>query len=226
MKSELFADMSHEMRTPLPVMSGYAQYAVEQIRLKGMNEQTLADLATIGDEAKRLAEMADGTLRILMSASDGNSKEAADVDIGALATRLAHLFGAIVTRKKRKLTADIEGNLPAIHGDMDALTQLLWNILQNAVTHSEGDITLSAVLEGSVITLLVKDNGAGIPPELLPHVFGRGISGSENGSGIGLALCREIGRKHGGDIVIESEYGMGTSVTITLPTGKEERADA
>jgi signal transduction histidine kinase len=226
MKSELFADMSHEMRTPLTVMSGYAQYAVEQIRQKGMNEQTLADLATIGDEANRLAEMADGTLRILMSASDGSSNQTTDVDIGALATRLAHLFGAIAVRKKRKLTSDIAEKLPTVHGDMDALTQLLWNILQNAVTHSKGDVALSAALEGTSVKLVVKDNGAGIPPELLPRVFERGVSGSENGSGIGLALCRDIARRHGGDIVIESELGAGTSVTITLPSRKEELVNA
>ncbi|MDR2578319.1 MAG: hypothetical protein LBC70_05855, partial [Chitinispirillales bacterium] len=66
MKSELFTAMSHEMRTPLTVMSAYAQYAVEQIREVGANDQTFADLGVISDEARRLAEMADGTLNVLM----------------------------------------------------------------------------------------------------------------------------------------------------------------
>jgi len=67
MKSEMFAEMCHEIRTPLTVMSTHAQYTVEQLRESGADEQTLADLATISDEAKRLAEMADGTLKVLMS---------------------------------------------------------------------------------------------------------------------------------------------------------------
>ena len=78
MKSELFTGMSHEMRTPLTVMSAYAQFAVEQIRESGANEQTLDDLATISDEAKRLAEMADGTLKILMSGSGGTDESETD----------------------------------------------------------------------------------------------------------------------------------------------------
>jgi signal transduction histidine kinase len=221
MKSELFADMSHEMRTPLTVMSGYAQYAVEQIRVTGVNEQTLADLATIGDEAKRLAEMADGTLKILMSASSDIQHKTTTVDINILTMRLAHLFGAISARKGRKLTADIKDNLPVIQGDIDALTQLLWNILQNAITHSEGDIWFSADANGEKIRIVVKDNGAGIPPELLPHIFERGVSGREGGSGIGLSICREIAQRHGGDIAIESEPRLGTTVTVEIPTLRE-----
>jgi signal transduction histidine kinase len=226
MKSELFADMSHEMRTPLTVMSGYAQFAVEQIRVAGVSEQTLADLATIGDEAKRLAQMADGTLKILMSANDVSGHEAAMVDMSILTARLAHLFRAILSRKGRKLTSNIQENLPAIHGDIDTLTQLLWNILQNAVVHSEGDIELLAKADKTAIKIVVKDNGAGIAPELLPRIFERGVSGGENGSGIGLAICLEIARRHGGDIGIKSEPGKGTGVTVTLPFATEEKADA
>jgi signal transduction histidine kinase len=225
MKSELFADMSHEMRTPLTVMSAYAQYAVERLQLTGPNEQTLADLSTISDEAKRLAEMADGTLKILLSSDKSGKRENAPVDIGILAAQLIRLFGAIVSRKGRGLTADIQENLPAVYGDMDALTQLFWNILQNAVTHSEGDIELLAVSDGQSLSVQVKDNGAGIPPALLPRIFERGVSGVKNGSGIGLSLCRDIARQHGGDVVAESSPGTGTCITVTLPAIKEEKAD-
>jgi signal transduction histidine kinase len=217
MKSELFADMSHEMRTPLTVMSGYAQYAVEQIRVSGVNEQTLADLATIGDEAKRLAEMADGTLKILTSANTEARRNAAEVDISALTMRLSPLFGAICSRKGRRLTTRIDEGLPCVHGDTDALTQLLWNILQNAITHSDGDVTLSATTEADRIVIAVEDNGAGIPPALLPRIFERGVSGSKGGSGIGLAICRENTERHGGELTAESEPGRGTAVTVRLP---------
>jgi len=224
MKSELFANMSHEMRTPLTVMSGYAQYAVKQIMKTGANDQTLADLATIGDEAKRLAEMADGTLKILISPSDSGEDKAVPVDIGDLTGRIARLFGSVASRKGRKITADIKENLPFIHGDTDALTQLLWNILQNAVTHAKSTVALSAGKDGQRIKITIKDDGEGIPPDILPHIFERGFSGREGGSGIGLAISREIARRHGGDIACESGTGTGTRVTITLPIA--ERADA
>jgi len=136
MKGELFANMSHEMRTPLTVMSAYAQYAVEQIMEAGANDQTLADLATISDEAKRLAEMADGTLKVLMSSSDTSKYKFEPVDIGSLTGRIAGLFGSVALRKGRRIVTHIEEGMPVIQGDTDASTQLLWNTIQNAVTHS------------------------------------------------------------------------------------------
>jgi len=76
--------------------------------------------------------------------------------------------------------------------------------------------------EDGAVRIIVKDEGVGIPPELLPKVFERGVSGKKDGTGLGLAFCREIARRHNGDISIQSEYGKGTTVTVTLPTHKEQ----
>jgi signal transduction histidine kinase len=220
MKSELFAGMSHEMRTPLTVMSAYAQFAVEQIRESGANEQTLADLATISDEAKRLAEMADGTLKILMTASeteDKGTRKNLPVDIGDISSRLVKLLEPVVSRKEKRLSLLIGDKIPAIPGDADALTQLVWNLLQNAITHSQGKtISLSVEADDGGARITVNDDGRGIAPDILPRVFERGVSGKKGGSGIGLSICREIAKRHGGDIAIHSEGGAGTSVTVTL----------
>jgi len=219
MKSELFAGMSHEMRTPLTVMSAYAQFAVEQIRNEGANEQTLADLASISDEAKRLAEMADGTLKILMSTSESNEtvrRKASLVNLGDVSGRLARLLEPIASRKGRKLTAHIKDNIPDILGNADELTQLLWNILQNALTHSGGNTELSAEAYGGSVIVTVKDDGGGIDASLLPRIFERGVSGKKGGTGIGLSICRDIAMRHGGDIRAESETGKGTCITVTL----------
>ena len=154
---------------------------------------------------------------------DSAEGETGLVDIGAVAAQLVGLFEPTASRVNRKLTAILAENLPPIWGDSDALIRLLWNLLDNAFAHSEyGDIEVRAETTGDTIRIIVKDEGAGIPPELLPKVFERGVSGKKDGSGLGLAFCREITERHRGDISVESEYGKSTTVTVTLPTHKEE----
>ena len=226
MKSELFAGMSHEMRAPLTVMSAYAQYAVEQIRELNADEQTLADLATISEEAKRLAEMAEGTLKILTATSEINdpgTRGKLPVDMGTLSSRIVRLLEHVASRKGIKISAAVKDNVPQISGDADALTQLLWNILQNGIIHSDGKninlnveaCSLGEPEENSGVKITICDDGSGIEPDLLPDIFERGVSGKEGGSGIGLSICRDIARRHCGDITITSRPG-NTRVTILL----------
>jgi signal transduction histidine kinase len=223
-RSELFTRMSHEMRTPLTVMAGYAQLAVKQIRKNGASEQTLDNLTTISNEAKRLAEMADSTLRVLMNAGGAaRREEIAPVDVGELAVRLASLMSPLASRKGVTLRASASGGAAAILGDADALTQLFWNLLQNAITHSKGSVELLAAADARGVKITVWDNGAGVDPEILPRMFECGTSG-KGGYGIGLAVCRDIAQRHNGDITVESEPGAGTRVTVVLSgAGADER---
>ncbi|MCL2180390.1 MAG: HAMP domain-containing histidine kinase [Treponema sp.] len=219
MKNMLFAGMSHEMRTPLTVMSVYAQFAVEQIKESGANEQTLADLAAISDEARRLAELADGTLNVLMTASgsyETGRRENKLVDINEIVSRLVRLMEPVAKRSGKSILISKE-NVPIIPGDTDALTQLVWNLLQNAITHSQGKtIKLIIEKEGSGVKLTVNDDGAGIDPAVMRHIFEPGAGGKSGGSGLGLSICRYIAKRHGGDINIVSKPGEGVSVTVFL----------
>jgi signal transduction histidine kinase len=225
MKSELFTGMSHEMRTPLTVMSAYAQFAVEQIRESGVNEQTLADLATISDEAKRLAVMADGTMKILMGefeTDDTREYKKSPVNAGDVCLRLVRLLKPVALRKGMELSATVTGNVPAVPGDADAITQLVWNILHNAIVHSGGTvIKLGVEAYGENVKITVNDDGVCIEPDILPHVLKRGISGRKGGSGIGLSICHDIVKKHGGEITVRSEPGTGTGVTVILSGGEK-----
>ena len=216
MKSELFAKMSHEMRTPLTVMSAYAQYAVKQIRKNGANEETLAGLSTVSDEAKRLAEMANGALRVLTASGGADEPESALVNAGDLSARLADMFKPIAMQKGRTLTAAVSDGIPPIRGDAAALTQLLWNLLQNAVIFSSSSVALTAESHAQGVKIVVRNDGEGIDPEILPRVFERGVSGIGGGSGMGLAICRDIAARHNGDIAIQSEPGTGARVTVIL----------
>ena len=238
MKSELFAGMSHEMRTPLTVMSAYAQFIVEQIRESSpaenpwANEQTLTDLAAISDEAKRLAEMADGTFKILMDSSAlysstvqadrkddvfGIRKKPA-VNICDISLRIVRFLDPVASRKGKKIALITSENIPEIKGDADALIQLVWNLLQNAITHSDGETICMNVdeYESRGVKITITDDGSGIDPELMPHIFEPGFSLKKSGSGMGLSICRYIARIHGGEITIRNEPGAGVCVTVFL----------
>ena len=219
-KSELFAVMSHEMRTPLSVMSAYAQYAVKQIKENGINEQTLADLNAISDEAARLADMADDTLKILMSfqeASEIGAFKNSPVDISVITKRITRLLEPVAARRGCKIILDIKKLTSPQTGNPDALTQMLWNILQNAVAYSGAQIISLRIEEkNDNLIMTIKDNGCGISPDILSRIFERGVRKSLNGHGIGLYVCREIALSHGGDISIDSG-SSGTEVRVSLP---------
>ncbi|HOD03091.1 MAG TPA: HAMP domain-containing sensor histidine kinase, partial [Clostridiales bacterium] len=113
-------------------------------------------------------------------------------------------------------------DLPSpINGDPDRIKQVFVNILDNAIKYSSqgGIINVSADVNGNLLSVCVSDNGCGIAPEDLPRVTEKFFKAniSVRGSGIGLAVCDEIIRRHGGTITFESELGSGTSVTVTLP---------
>jgi signal transduction histidine kinase len=220
MKGELFTGMSHEIRTPLTGISLYAQFVVKEIRESGLNEETLADLAAISGEANRLAELADNTAKILMGTfdkADFLSREESLVDICDITLRLVRLLNPVAVRNGIKLTAEIKANVPAIPGYANILTQLVWNILQNAITHSNAKaVELSVEADAGNVKITVNDDGTGVESDILPRIFERGVSGRKGGSGIGLAICREIAEQHNGKITIKSEGGAGTSVTVIL----------
>ncbi len=91
--------------------------------------------------------------------------------------------------------------------------------MQNVITHSESktiELTVEALAANLGVKVTVSDDGVGIEPEILPRIFERGVSGKKGGSGIGLAICRDIAKQHGGGISIKSVSGTGTKVTVIL----------
>jgi two-component system sensor histidine kinase KdpD len=223
----LLASISHDFRTPLASVLGAATSLIEYG--PGMPEAVRADLlGQIRDEAEAL----DGMVRNLLSMTR--------LEAGALDLRLDWVDAAEVINRcvamagKRGATQRFEvraaPDLPLVYADQTLLDQALGNIVQNAMRYAgkEARITLEARSEADRMLFSVTDDGPGIAPDILPHVFEKfvraahgGADGGE-GSGLGLAIAKGIAEAHGGTIAAESpgpETGRGLRVTIALPQG-------
>jgi signal transduction histidine kinase len=149
------------------------------------------------------------------------------LDMSALIISCAESHRAFLEKRGNRLTIRVPGQPPKVNGNADRLIPLLTNLISNANAHTrDGGIEVSAALDAGAgrIAITVRDTGAGIAPDILPHVFERGVFGKDGKTRLGLAISKEIAEAHGGMIAIESELGEGTAVTLTLPVLKEEAA--
>ena len=214
-KTQFLSNASHEMRTPLTVVSVNVQTVMEILEdMGGASGAPEAGelLQNAQDEIMRLSRMV-GAMLTLASMSENTDRRA--LDLSALLQSGAEMMRLHLAKRGNTLDTEIEPGL-RVFGDADLLAQVLTNLLQNAGTHTEnGTVSVSAAKTGGEITVEVRDTGAGISPQLLPHVFERGVS--TGGTGFGLYLCKTVVESHGGRISIESAPGNGTAVHFILP---------
>jgi signal transduction histidine kinase len=217
LKDELMSTVSHEIKTPLAVLIGYSQLMHDDLSEQGVSKQTLDDLDTIGSEATRLLRIVEESQQV--SAATVLPGERHPVEPGAIIERIARLYEPILARDNTTLTVHIARDLPQINGNSDELTQVIFNLLNNAGKYAQGgEVTLTAEVINGLIRIKVADNGLGIPAQLLPRVLERHVHGDDvAGTGLGLAICREIIEAHGGRIEVHSAHGEGTSVVVMLP---------
>lgn len=223
LKSDFMANISHEMRTPLTIMASYAGLTSMQLRRNAVDEKTLDNLATVKCEAIRLAGMVEQLKEVALEKE--RKLSLADVEAGLLLKQAVDFCRPICLKNKNQLTistASIEGIL---HVNAESIFQTLVNLIINANRHTkEGMIQLKVRgkpddTNYDFMVMTVSDDGEGIEPELLPHLFQRGVSG-DGSSGLGLAICKEIIEENGGEIWVESNKGKGTTVCFTLPCSK------
>ena len=219
MKSELMTTISHEARTPLAVLASYASLVSMELKDKGVEIQTAANLDKVVFEAKRVAELIDGmsNSQFIIHDSQWNIAKRISLDIGEAIRRTAGLYRHLLVSDDLELNFCIENNLPMISASPEEMTQVLFNLLQNArKATAKGAICISAEPEDGHIAVSVSDTGSGIPAGIMPRIFERGVSGSGS-TGLGLPICKEIIESHGGEISIDTEENIGTRVTFTLP---------
>jgi signal transduction histidine kinase len=230
MKSNFLASISHELRTPLNAILGFS----ELIRDLPAHPSTPRYADLIHGAGRHLHALLDSLLDSAKIEAGRMQVERSEVDTGALLQRLVEVHRGSAARKQ--LSMDLAWLLPAgvravACTDVTKLTQVMNNVLHNAVKFtSQGGIRIEARLEGPVLHVAVRDSGRGIPPEQLPHVFDRFSNvkraGLEDGAGtgLGLALSRDLMKLLGGGIGIESRPGEGTCVALWLPGIELEEA--
>lgn len=220
MKDEMISAVSHEMRTPLTAMLGFTEYLLE-------NEVDAAQqkvyLNTIYKETERLKDLIGNFLDLQQINARLATYRFSQVDVCLLIKDAVALFA--LENEKHRLVVQCPEGLPTIRGDEARLHQVLTNLISNAVKYSppQGLITIGARSEGDSLTIWVKDEGIGIPPELQEKIFEKfyRIDNTDRrligGTGLGLALVREIVGAHGGRVEVQSSISEGSTFSITLP---------
>jgi signal transduction histidine kinase len=227
-RKRLLADIVHELRTPLSVIQGNLEAMLDGI-IPANNDQ----IASLHQESLLLARLVTD-LRDLSLAEAGQLRlDSSPNDAATLVEKEIALVSGQAEDKGISLSTNLPPSLPQLWVDPQRFRQVLHNLLSNAIRHtSSGDIiTIGASSDASsqMITLYVTDTGSGIAPEDLPFVFEHFYRGdpsrqrSSGGSGIGLAVVKQLVEAHGGRVWVESESGKGSTFYFTMPSIEESK---
>lgn len=218
LNNEFLHRVAHELRTPLTVMSGYAQLTERQIERSKTDEKTFEHLKTISSEAQRLSELVSKLID--MQKGQTGLPEMEEVDISGLFESAAGVCRPMLLKNSNLLELTCPDGL-SVRGNRGMLMQLLINLASNANRHTSGGrIGFTAEKDGDQVIIRVSDTGSGIPQGNVGRVFENGYS-TDGGSGIGLTICRDAARVHGGDLVLESTSDKGSVFACHLPIWKD-----
>jgi signal transduction histidine kinase len=208
---------SHELRTPLAVIKSDAEVLLRNQNPTG--EDVKGALQSIIEEIDRMTAMTNDLLVLARSEHQEVSFQKS-IDIVATVTGMVKKMSSLAQKGGVTIACTIGKTSCIIYGDESALERVLLNLLQNAITHTpeNGSVTVSLKKETRCVVIVVKDTGSGINAKDLPHVFERFYKGeNSHGTGLGLPIVKEILESHGGRISIKSSVGVGTEVLIRLP---------
>lgn len=225
MRRQLIGDVTHELRTPLTSIKGYMEGLVD-----GVLPATPETFNQIHGEADRLSRLVDDLQELSRVESKAYSLAVGSVAVPNLVQTTIKRLSPQATAKRITLHSSLPADLPPILADEDRITQVLVNLVANAIQYTPegGDVTISAARQADVIHISVTDTGIGIPAEHLANLFTRFYrvdkSRSRNaggGSGIGLTIARHLVEAHGGRVWAESKgEGQGSTFTFSLKIAK------
>ncbi|MBN1935362.1 MAG: PAS domain S-box protein, partial [Anaerolineae bacterium] len=222
MKSTFISVISHELKTPVALIKGYAS----TLRREDANwdKETLRDsLAVIEEESDRLDVLISNLLDVSRLQSGQMKLNKGDVRVDVMAARVVSDFGTQTARHTFKL--DFPADFPVIQADHERLRQVLTNLVSNALKYSPdgGRIMVSGRFDDESVYVAVTDQGIGIPAGEREHIFDRfyrvesALSRRTQGAGLGLYLAKSVIDAHGGRIWVDSEPGKGSTFVFTLP---------
>jgi two-component system cell cycle sensor histidine kinase PleC len=230
-KSQFLANMSHELRTPLNAILGFSEMI--HSGAFGANLAKHVEYAKIiHGSGHHLLALINDILDLAKIEAGGMQLRTEDLDLGLLIEDSVRLLGAKAQDGGLALRAEVSTDLPVISADERALKQILLNLLSNAVkfTPTGGEVTAFARVEGDgSVVFGVADTGLGIAKEDHARVFenfGQGrhdVTAVDKGTGLGLPIVKGLAEAHGGIVMLESDVGQGTCVTIRLPAERAQR---
>jgi heavy metal sensor kinase len=221
-QQRFIADASHELRTPIAVLRGETEVALEKDRATAEYRESLS---LIKDEAERLSRIVENLFMLARQPPEAASLMRETVRLDELVSDCARAATVLATQKG--LLLRINGGLPAIalNGDDEMLKRMLLNLLDNAVkyTPAGGEISIAVASQNGNAQIIVSDTGIGIPAADQPRIFDRfyrvdrARSRAQGGAGLGLSIARWIVEGHGGTVSVESAPGRGSLFKVELP---------
>jgi len=224
-KSVFLANMSHELRTPLNAILLYSELLLDDVAERGIMDLH-ADLLKIRVSGKHLLSLIDDILDLSKIEAGRMTVFLEDIDLGSLFRDVTTTIQPLMERNGNTFLLEARPELPRVHSDLKKLSQVLYNLLNNATkfTH-KGVITLTAERDEdpAFLRFIVRDTGIGMSSEEVGRLFTEFTQADESttrrysGTGLGLALCRRFTELLGGTIGVASEVGKGSSFTVRLP---------
>jgi signal transduction histidine kinase len=226
LKAEFVSVASHELKTPINVILGYLQLMQEGI-YGPLSEKQAEVLATVEAQGRTLARLSAHLLDVTRFEAGGGRIEPRGVRLTELFEELERAFHVLAVQRGIEFRVIMADGLPdEVQWDVDRINEVMGNLLANAFkfTGAGGTVELSASPSDDNVRIAVRDTGAGVPPDQLPHIFEKFYqadnqdAASASGSGLGLAIAKEIVEAHHGTIRCDSAVGEGTTFTLLLPT--------
>ena len=221
LRREFSATVSHELKTPLTSISGFA----ELLKSGTVPPETAAEFAEdIYNEAQRMITLVEDIMHLSRLDENSIPMERTEVELHTLAARTVQRL--ISTAQKSNVTLQLEGTRVTVNGVELLLEEIVFNLIDNAIKYnrSGGSVTISTQRKGGRAVLTVKDTGIGIPQEHLSRVFERfyrvdkSHSREVGGTGLGLSIVKHAAAYHDASVTLDSEEGIGTTVTVFFPT--------
>lgn len=225
MRKEFVSDVSHELKTPITSIMGYADTLLEGEYDKETQDKFLNIIAT---EARRMAKLVTDLLSLSRYDNNKNKLEKEFFDLGELTKKCQEKLGIEIKKKNQQVNCFVTAEVPPVYADRYDIERVVLNILSNAIkyTKEDGKIDMYIGFVYNDAYIKVIDNGLGISEEDLSRIFERfyrvdkARTRENGGTGLGLSIAKEILDKNGGSIDMKSEVGKGTEVVIRIPTKK------
>ncbi len=227
MRKEFIADVSHELKTPITSIMGYADTLLEEEYDK---ETQSKFLSVIASEARRMAKLVTDLLTLSKNDSNTNIVRKEQFDLGELVKKCQDKLAIEIKRKNHNVNCFVTADVPPVYADKDDIERVVLNILTNSIKYTKegGEIKIYVGFVYNDAYIKIFDNGIGIPEEHLNRIFERfyrvdkARSREMGGTGLGLSIAKDLLDRNGGSIDIKSQVGKGTEVVIKVPTKATE----